>query len=135
MYENPRLRGEWFTDTLDGRVISKDGKRYGQVFANIGFFAHIYPMDTERKAGYALRTFCQEFGVPENLTFYGSKEQGQRKTDFMKQIRRNNIDFHVIEPDRHNHNPCEGMIREVRRKWYRTMICNQVPRITWDYGM
>jgi len=29
------------------------------------------------KAGDALRLFCQEFGVPEKLTFGGSKEQGQ----------------------------------------------------------
>ena len=25
MYERPRLRGEWFTDTMDGRITSKDG--------------------------------------------------------------------------------------------------------------
>ena len=80
MYEKPRLRGEWFTDTLDIRIISKDGNRYGQVFANRGLFAHIYPMDTKRKAGDALRTFCQEFGVPDKLTYDGSKDQGQRKT-------------------------------------------------------
>ena len=77
MYEKPQLRGEYFTDIMDGRVISKDGNRCGQVFANIGFFAHIYPMDTKHKAGDALRTFCQEIGVPNKLTFDGSKEQGQ----------------------------------------------------------
>ena len=90
MYENPQLRGECFTDTLDGRVIFKNGKRYGQVFANKGLFEYIYPMDTKRKAGDALRIFCQEFGVPDKLTFDGSKEQGQRKTQFMKKIRKNN---------------------------------------------
>ena len=37
MYENKRLRSEWFTDTLDVRVTSKDGNCYGQVFANYGF--------------------------------------------------------------------------------------------------
>ena len=84
MYENPELRGEWFTDTLDVRVITKDGNLYEHVFSNVGFFAHIYPMDTKSKAGDALRTFCQEFVVPEKLTFNGSKEQGQRKTEFMK---------------------------------------------------
>ena len=66
MYENPRLRGEWFTDTLYGRVISKDENRYGQVFANRGFFAHIYTMDTKRKAGDPLRTFIK------NLVFLKS---------------------------------------------------------------
>ena len=92
-------------------------------------------MDTKRKAGDALRTFCQEFGVPDKLAFDGSKEQWQRKTEFMKQIRKSDIDFHVIEPDRHNQNPCEGVIREVRRKWFRTMIRKRVPRRLWDYGM
>ena len=85
-------------------------------------------MDTKPKAGDALRTFFQEFGVPDKLTFDVSKDQGQRKTEFIKQIRKNDIDFHVIEPDRHNQNPCEGVIREVRRKWFRTMIRNRVPR-------
>ena len=53
----------------------------------------------------------------------------------MKQIRNNDIYFQVIEPDRHNQNPSKGVIREVQRKWFRTMICNQVPRILWDSGM
>ena len=33
-FEKPRLRGYWSMDTLDGRVVSKSGNRYGQVFAN-----------------------------------------------------------------------------------------------------
>ena len=74
-------------------------------------------MDTKRKAGDALRTFCQEFGVPDKLTFDGSKEKGQRKTEFMKQIRNNDIDFHVIKPDCHNQNPCKVVMREVQGKW------------------
>ena len=79
-------------------------------------------MDTKGKAGDALRTFCLDFGVPEKLTCDGSKEQIGKKTDFIKQVRRNDIKLHVIEPDRHNQNPCEGVIHEVRRKWFRTMI-------------
>ena len=67
------MRGEWFTDTLDGHVTSKDGNRYGQVFANRVYFATIYPMDTKGKAGDALRTFFLEFGVPEKLTCDGQK--------------------------------------------------------------
>ena len=53
----------------------------------------------------------------------------------MKQIRKKDIDFHVIEPDRHNQNLYKGVIREVRHKWFRTMIRNRVPRRLWDYGM
>ena len=135
MYEKQRLRGKWFTDTLDGRVTSKDWNRYGQLFANHGYFATIYPMDTKSKAGDALRTFCLEFGVPEKLNCDGSKEQTGKKTEFIKQVCRNDIKFHMIETDRHNQNPCEGVICEVRQKWFRTMIQGQVPRKFWDYGM
>ena len=53
----------------------------------------------------------------------------------MKQISKNDIDFHVIEPDRHSQNPCKGVIREVRSKWFRNMIRNRVTRRLWDYGM
>jgi len=70
------------------------------VFANSGYFATVYPMDTKSKAGDALRTFFQEFGVPDRWTCDGSKEQTGKKTEFMQQVRKNDIDLHVIEPER-----------------------------------
>ena len=75
------------------------------MFANKSYFAAIYPMDSKGKAGEALRIFCQEFGVPDKLTFDRSQEQNGKRTEFMHQIRRNDIDYHVIEPERHNENP------------------------------
>jgi hypothetical protein len=57
-------------------------------------------MDTKSKAGDALRTFSQEFGVPDRWTCDGSKEQTGKKTEFMQQVRKNDIDLHVIEPER-----------------------------------
>ena len=51
----------------------------------------IYPMDTKGKAGDPLWKFCLEFGVPEKLTYNNSKEQTGKKTEFIKQVRRNNI--------------------------------------------
>ena len=98
------------------------------MFANREYFAMISPMDTKGKAVDALRTFCLEFVVPENLTCDGSKEQTGKKTEFIKQVSRNDIKLHVIDPDRHNQNPCEGVIREVQQKWFRTMIRGRVPR-------
>ena len=92
-------------------------------------------MDSKGKAGEALRIFCQEFGVPDKLNFDGLQEQNGKRREFMHQIRRNDIDYHVIDPERHNENPAEGVIREVRRKWYRTMIRKRVPKKFWDYGM
>ena len=63
------------------------------------------------KAGEAIRVFCQEFGVPEQLTIDGAKEQIGSNSEFIDQIRKNSIDFHVKEPERHNQNPAEGVIR------------------------
>ena len=47
------------TDTFHGRTVSRDGNKYGQVFANHTYFAAIYPMDRKGKSGEALRVFCQ----------------------------------------------------------------------------
>ncbi len=135
VFSRKTLAGEWSTDTMDGRSKSLEGNRYAQVFANKGYFSHIYPMDSKSKAGNALRLFCQEFGVPEKLVFDGSKEQNGRGTEFMKQIRQHDIDYHVSEPNLHNQNPVEGCIRELRRKWYRVMIRKRVPEDFWDYGL
>ena len=135
MFELPRLRGDWFTDTLDGRVKSKDGNKHAQVFANKSYFASVFPMETKGQAGEALSTFCKTFGVPDRLIFDGSREQNGKNTKFMKTIRKYGMDHHTIEPERHNQNPCEGVIRELRKKWFRIMVRKRVPRRFWDYGM
>ena len=135
MFHRKTLNGQWSTDTMDGRCISLDGNKYAQVFANERYFSKIYPMDSKKKAGEALKVFCKEFGVPYNLTFDGSKEQCKKGTTFMKEIRKHEINYHISEPDMHNQNPVEGVIREVRRKWFRTMVRRRVPRPLWDYGV
>ena len=135
VFSRKTLRGDWSTDTMDGRCKSLAGNKFAQVFANKSYFAKIYPMDLKVKAGDALKLFCQEFGVPEKLTFDGSKEQGEKETAFMKEVRKYGIDYHISEPNFHNQNPVEGVIREIRRKWYRTMVRKRVPRQLWDYGV
>ena len=73
MFVRKLLAGEWSKDTIDGKCKSYDGNWYRQVFANKQHFAKFYPMDSKGKAGKALQIFCKEFGVPEKLTFDGSK--------------------------------------------------------------
>ena len=53
----------------------------------------------------------------------------------MKQIPKNDIDYHIIEPDLHKQNPAEGTIPEIRKKWYRIMIRKCVPLRLWHYRM
>ena len=116
------------------RSKSLDLNLYAQVFANKGYFAKVYPMDKKSKCGDALEIFFREFGVPESLTFDGYTEQTGKNTTFMKQIRSNNINHHVIEPEIHHQNPVEGGIRELWKKWFRIMVRKRVPRKLWDYG-
>ena len=89
---------------MGSRCKSLEYNKYAQVFSNNSFFSHIYPMDSNKKAGDALRLFYQEFGVPERLNFDGSKEQSKPGNEFMKQIRTHSIDYHISEADLHNQN-------------------------------
>ena len=59
----------------------------------------------------------------------------EKGTEFKAQVRRHDISVHISEPDLHNQSPAEGVVREVRRKWYRVMFKKRVPKIFWDYGM
>jgi hypothetical protein len=103
------------------------------MFSNGTFFAEIYPMAQKADAGQALKTFVMELGVPEQLTIDGSKEQTMPGTEFMKCCRRNDIKIQRAEPEQPNQNPAEGVIHEVRRRWFQTMIRKRVPRKLWDY--
>jgi hypothetical protein len=73
------------------------------------------------------------FRVSDDQTIDGSKEQNSKGTAFIKSCRRKNIQVTRIEPERPNHNPAEGVIREVRRCWFRTMIRKRVPQKLWYY--
>ncbi len=116
IYLQPRLQGEWFTDTVFGTVKSKDG----------AYFATFYPMDSKSKAGDSLRVFCKEFGVPELLRHDGAMEMRGKNSEFQKQVRKHNISTHVAEAELHNQSPAEGVVREVRKKWYRVMFKKRV---------
>ena len=52
----------------------------------------------------------------------------------MKKIRKYDIYYHISEHDRPNQNPDEGVIRELRRKWFLMMVQKRAPRRPWDYG-
>jgi hypothetical protein len=135
IFHLPCLQGEWFTDTVFGRIKSRDGNTCGQIFANKSYFATFYPMDKKSKAGDALRVFCAEFGIPEKLVHDDAKEMTGNKTEFQKQVSKFDIKSRQSEADMHHQSPAEGVVREVRRGWYRIMFRKKVPKVYWDYGM
>ena len=132
MYEWPRVRCVAYTDTMDGQHKSLDGNKFAQVFATDFCFSAVYPMESNGHAGDALKQFITYFGVPDKI---GSKEQTKRGIIFMEQVRKHHIDLHTTEPHRHNQSKVEGVIRELRKNWFRTIHRKQVPKRLWDYGL
>ena len=53
----------------------------------------------------------------------------------MEEVSRQGIDYHISEPNLHNQNPVEDVIREVRRKWYRTIVKKRVQMKRWECGV
>ena len=134
MFEVKRIRGEMSTDTMDARVTSIHGDKYAQIFASKEFFVEAYPIKTKGDCHEALKEFIKTFGAMDSLTYDGSNEQSGHKSKFQATMRKYDIKGHTSEPERSKQNPCEGVIRELRRWWYRTMFKTYCPPVLWSYG-
>ena len=65
----------------------------------------------------------------------GSAEQCGAHTEFQQRIRKHRVEHKQSEKERPNQNPAEGVIREVRKRWYRTIFKANCPRRLWTYGV
>ncbi len=120
MCHQVKLRNQkFYTDTLFGQCKSISNNTCAQIFANQSYFVKAYPMEQKSMAGQALRQFIRDFGVPEQLTSDGASEQTGPKTEFMRNVRKYEIEHHVSEPHRPQQNRAESVIREVKRQWFR----------------
>ena len=136
MYHQRKLRNQkFYTDTLFGRCKSISNNTCAQVFANESFYVKAYPMESKSMAGKALRQFIRDIGVPEQLTSDGATEQTGPGTEFIKNVRKFEINHHVTEPYRPQQDRAESVVREVKRRWFRQMVRKRVPRRLWDYGI
>ena len=134
MFMINRIRGEMATDIMNARCKSIHGERYCQVFGNKDFFVEAIPIVKKSDCGQALDIFIRKYGIPDTLRHDDSKEQGERNTQFQGTLRKYNVTSKKSLPDRSNQNPAEGVIRELRKKWFRTMFKVRCPRRLWNYG-
>ena len=58
-----------------------------------------------------------------------------KRTEFTATARKHGIDIHLTEPDPHNQSKVEGVICELRKRWFRVMLKQRVPNRLWDYGI
>ena len=135
MFEVNRIRGKMATDTMDARCNSIHGERYCQVFGNKDFFVEAYPIDKKSDCHEPLDKFIKQYGVPDCMIYDGSKEQNGKNTEFQRIIHKYDIPTKTSEKQRANQNPSECVIRELRKKWYRTLFKYGCPRRLWNYGL
>ena len=59
----------------------------------------------------------------------------QQKTESMQNARKYLINYHVAESYHPNHNFAEGVICEIRKKWYRIKLHKLVRQRLWDHWL
>ena len=69
------------------------------------------------------------------MIYDGSKEQNGKNTEFQLILAKYNINTRTSLKQRSNQNPSEGVIRELRKTWFRTMFKTGCPRRLWNYGL
>ena len=125
------------TDTAFFTHKSLDQNKAAQVYGTSFLYNKVYPIPeaNDKHVGQTLKDFIHEIGKPLKLLMDGAQVQIGTHTTFKKVIRQYNIDYHISEPYRHNENPVEGNIRELKKRWYRIMVKRGVPKRFWDYGL
>jgi hypothetical protein len=135
MFSVNRLEGTFAANTMDMRCRSIHGEKFCQVFANKEFFAAACPIERKANAHEPLDIFGNEHGAMELLISDGAKEQVGKHTEFQAKLKKYDIKSKVSERERSNQNPAEGVIREIRKKWYRQIFRTNCSRRLWNYGI
>jgi Reverse transcriptase (RNA-dependent DNA polymerase) len=131
----PRLRGQWFADTVHSKVKSKLGNTCANVFTQ-GKFTRVVPMESRKDAGKSLVDFTDDVGVPELLLTDGASEFTGKNTEFVKEARRMRIKLLNSEQGRKNQNhAAEREIGFLAKRWKLRMAKKDVPRRLWDFGL
>ena len=128
IYEVPRLRCPMATDTMDPRCKGIHGNKHCQVFGNKDVFAAAYLIEKKSNCHAALKQFISDYGASDVMITDSSKEQTGVGIEFQSTLRKNNIASKQTQAHRPNQNPAETVIRELHKKWYRSMFKSNCPR-------
>jgi len=123
------------SDTMDLRCESLDHNRHCQVFGTKFMFAAAYPIRRKADCDLALKQFITDWGAPIQMITDGSREQTAPNSSFRQRLLKNSITPHTAGPYRPNSNPAETVIREIRKRWYRTVFRTNCPRCLWNYAI
>ena len=69
MFVQKMFNAHVYTDTMDARVTSIHGNRYGQVFSTQYYFVDVYSIKNKSNCGDVLSEFITDYGVPLKMKF------------------------------------------------------------------
>ena len=135
-YRN-KLSGTFAADIYYGRCTSARGNKYCFIVAHPNGFCVAYPQKgkSSKETTDSLQMFTREWGIPQKLIVDGAQEMVGQKTSFRQKITYYNIELHVSEAHRPQQNPAEGIIREIRKKWFRLKAKKNIHERLWDYAI
>ena len=129
--DQKRLSTEAYTDTLFGRCKSLRGNTCAQIYATPFHFVFAVSLKSKAEAHCSLDEFFHKFGIPKFMVADNAKEL--TKGQFKKKCKRAQCPMHPIEAYTSNANLAEGVIREVKRHYRRTMLETGAPEVVWDW--
>jgi len=123
-----KLNARFYTDHLVSKVKSLEGMNGAWIFTT-GKFTQCYPVESKSEAGDALRRFADDIGIPTRLTCDLAGELTGKNTEFMKNIKKMQIDLTYSEKGRSNENHhAEREIGILKQRWQQKMVRKNVPR-------
>lgn len=77
----------------------------------------------------------ENVGIPNKMIYDGAPEQVQPGSEFQKLMTKYHIVGHQNKAKTQRYNRAEDSVRELKRRWKKTIIKRIVPKRLWDYGM
>ena len=129
-----RLQCRVYSDTMFSEQKSALGNTCAQVFlAGDCGFSDVYGMQTKAEAGDKLNTFVQSYGIPEELTTDGAKEETMGTWNAVR--KKFLIHQTITEPYTPSQNKTELEIKALKNHYRRIMHNQAVPEALWDFGL
>ena len=126
----PKLQCDMFCDILHGRCVSLDDNKYTAFYGTIFGWCYADPIKDRSDVHHTLRSLFEAIGVPAVLIPDNAKELTEGL--FRKVALRYGSSIHPIEAYTPNMNIAEGLIRETKRFYRRTMAATNTPECCWD---
>jgi hypothetical protein len=128
----PRMRGMFYADIMEPKVLSLESQRYAHIIGNGRGFVKVYPMAKKNESIHALDDFVKKVGIPETLLCDNDSTM-EGWGEWKKRVRKYSIDPKYTDPYSPFQNKAELDIRELKRMVRRFQDKSKSPKRLWNY--